>query len=255
MSVKIKSRLLLLAFVIPAGYFTLMHINPSASAPSIGISPGNDGDGTKRFQAVARKVTPGLQERFVNQGIKWGSPIFLRAFKKERELELWVENKGQFTLFDTYHIAGTSGAPGPKLREGDRQIPEGFYFVTPDQMNPRSDFHLSFNIGFPNRFDKAHARTGSFIMIHGADVSIGCLAMTNSKIEEIYTLADSAFKGGQEFFRVHLFPFRMSDENLAGHRDHRWFPFWENLQTGYQWFEEKKLLPDVIVKEASYHFK
>ncbi len=252
---KIKGRLLLLAFLIPVGGFTLVRINTSASAQSIEISPEDYADGTKRFQAAAKKVTTGLKERFENQGIKWGSPIFLRAFKKERQLELWTKDKGKFTLFDTYHIAGTSGGPGPKLREGDGQIPEGFYFVTPDQMNPQSDFHLSFNIGYPNRFDKAHARTGSFIMIHGSDVSIGCLAMTNSKIEEIYTLADSAFKGGQKFFRVHLFPFRMSDENLASHRDHRWLPFWENLQTGYQWFEEKKLPPNVIVKDATYHFE
>ena len=252
---KIRGRLLLLAFVVPVGCFTLMRINHSANAQNIELSSEDYADGSKRFQAVASKVTSGLQERFEEQGIRWGSPIFLRAFKKERQLELWVKNKDKFVLFETYPIAGTSGDPGPKLREGDGQIPEGFYFVTPGRMNPQSNFHLSFNIGYPNRFDKAHARTGSFIMIHGSDVSIGCLAMTDSKIEEIYTLADSAFKGGQKFFRVHLFPFRMSEENLANHRDHQWFSFWENLQTGYQWFEDKKLPPNVIVKDATYHFE
>lgn len=252
---KIKGRFLILAFVILTGGLTLIHINHTANAQGIGLSPEDYADGSKRFKAVSRKVTPGLKERFENQGLKWGSPIFLRAFKQERQVELWVKDGDKFTLFDTYHIAGTSGELGPKLREGDRQIPEGFYFVTPDKMNPGSDFHLSFNIGYPNRYDKAHERTGSFIMIHGSNVSIGCLAMTNSRIEEIYTLADSAFKGGQKFFRVHLFPFRMSDEALASHRDHKWFPFWQNLQTGYQWFEAKKLPPNVVVKDKTYDFE
>ena len=231
-----------------------MLMDHPANARAINKSHKDYAIGSKRFAIVAKNITPSLKEKFAAKGLKWGSPIFLRGFKKERKLELWVKNKGKFTLFETYHIAGTSGGLGPKLREGDGQIPEGFYFVTPNQMNPQSDFHLSFNIGYPNSFDKAQHRTGSFIMVHGSDVSVGCLAMTDAKIEEIYTLADSAFKGGQKFFRVHLFPFRMTPENLATQSENRWFSFWKNLQEGYQWFEKKKVPPNVTIKNATYHF-
>lgn len=252
---KSRTRRLILAFVIPAGCLTLLPINHFAQAQILDISTQDYASGAKRFSAVSKKVVPRLKEEFQDRGLEWGSPIFIRAFKEERELELWIKEEDKFTLFKTYPIAGTSGLLGPKLREGDRQIPEGFYFVGPKQMNPQSDFHLSFNIGYPNAFDKAHNRTGSFIMIHGSDVSVGCLAMTDSKIEEIYTLADAAFKGGQNFFRVHLFPFRMSDESIQLRKDHRWYSFWENLQTGYKWFEEKKQPPNVIVRGTTYHFE
>ena len=127
--------------------------------------------------------------------------------------------------------------------------------MTPRQMNPQSNFHLSFNIGYPNQFDRAHARTGDFVMVHGSDVSIGCMAMTNSKVEEIYTLADAAFKRGQKFFRVHVFPFKMTAEAMRQNFDHRWFSFWQNLKTGYQMFENTKLPPNVTVKNKTYQFE
>ena len=167
-------------------------------------------DGAKRFVAVKKKVTPHLKELFEERELQWGSPIFIRAFKKERQLELWVKKGGSFVLLNSYFIAGTSGELGPKLHQGDGQIPEGFYFVTPQQMNPQSNFHLSFNIGYPNQYDRAYNRTGNLIMVHGSNVSAGCMAMTNSKIEEIYTLADAAFEGGQKLFQVHIFPFKMA---------------------------------------------
>ena len=233
----------------------LLVLNNQKATQDLKLGDEDYENGAKRFAAVKRKVTPRLKRRFEEKVLKWGSPIFIRAFKKERQLELWVKNGQSFVLFKSYFIAGTSGSPGPKLRQGDGQIPEGFYIVTPHQMNPESNFHLSFNIGYPNQFDRAHGRTGDFIMVHGSDVSIGCMAMTDKKIEEIYTLADAAFKGGQKFFRVHVFPFKITDEAMQENSRNRWFSFWENLKTGYQIFADIKLPPNVTVKEKTYQFE
>ena len=245
--------------VIAAGWMILvtnMSQNAQATEDGLKLSPEEYADGSKRKAAVAQKITPSLKTAVTEAGFKWGTPVFLRAFKDEKNLELWLKNDtGKFALFRTYPIAAASGKLGPKLREGDGQVPEGFYYVTPDQMNPKSDFHLSFNIGYPNKYDRAHDRTGSFIMVHGSNVSIGCLAMTDEKIEEIFTLCDAAHRGGQEYFRIHIFPFRMSDCKMAEFQDHEWLSFWKNLQTGYTWFEDKKLPPDVSVKDKAYQFK
>ncbi len=218
----------------------------------------NGQEGDARAQAVAKRVMPPLQRALQEKGLKFGSPVFVRIFKEERLLELWmkqVDSSDSFQLFRTYPIAAMSGSLGPKLAEGDRQAPEGFYHVPASMMNPRSRFHLAFNIGYPNRYDQAHGRTGSFIMVHGDRQSIGCFAMTDAKIEEIYTLCDAALKGGQSFFRVHSFPFRMTSERMERTRDHRWESFWKNLQEGYQWFEEKKNPPRVEVASLKYIFR
>lgn len=210
-----------------------------------------------KAKAVAEKVSERMETELAAKNLKLGSPVFIRAFKEERQLELFVKNgeTGKFELFRTYPIAAASGDLGPKLAEGDGQVPEGFYFVGPKAMNPNSQFHLSFNIGFPNTYDKAHGRTGSFIMIHGSNVSIGCLAMTDEKIEEIYTLADAALDTGQPFFRVHIFPFRMTGERMEKAADHEWIDFWKNLKTGYDLFEKNKVPPDVTVEDKEYVFE
>ena len=161
----------------------------------------------------------------------------------------------KFDLFRTYKIAGMSGNPGPKLAEGDGQVPEGFYFVPPAAMNPNSQYHLSFNIGYPNDFDRAHQRTGSAIMIHGNRVSIGCLAMTDEKIEEIYTLCAAAHDGGQPYFRVHIFPARMTGgwmEKVAGDANE---DFWRNLKEGYDLFEQNRVPPEILVVDGRYRFE
>ncbi|MGJ8634347.1 MAG: L,D-transpeptidase family protein [Luteolibacter sp.] len=198
-----------------------------------------------------------MEEALVAKNLKSGSAVFIRAFKEERELELFLESEetGKFELFRTYRIAAASGVLGPKLAEGDGQVPEGFYFVRPWAMNPNSAYHLSFNIGFPNEFDRAHGRTGSFIMVHGSNVSVGCLAMTDEKIEEIYGLCEAAFKGGQPFFRIHIFPFRMTEERMERAAGGKWSGFWENLKEGYDYFEEKKVPPNVKVVEKAYVFE
>ncbi|MDA7880801.1 L,D-transpeptidase family protein [Akkermansiaceae bacterium] len=239
-----------------AVWLFLNSMSDQAKAEGLGLSPLEYANGSKRAAAVARKVTPGLKAAFKEKDLTWGAPVFLRAFKEENILELWVKSADEkYLLFKSYPIAGASGSLGPKLCEGDRQVPEGFYFVAKRQLNPQSRFHLSFNIGYPNEFDKAHDRTGSFIMVHGSDVSIGCLAMTDTFIEEIYTLCDAALTNGQKFFRIHIFPFEMTEERLARASRDEWFDFWKNLEAGYRWFEDKKVPPDVAVKEKRYSFE
>jgi len=157
-------------------------------------------------------------------------------------------------LFRTYPIAGVSGGPGPKLAEGDGQIPEGFYATGRRGMKPDSSYHLAFNIGYPNAYDRHHGRTGNGIMIHGNDCSIGCLAMTDPLIEEIYSLCEAALNGGQAFFRVHLFPFRMTQANLTKNAGHRWAEFWVNLKEGYDFFETRGIPPEATVAGDRYQF-
>ncbi len=196
-----------------------------------------------RAQEAADRVRPLLEEDLALQGLHLGSAVFLRAFKEDRLLELWVhENSTQkFTRFRTYKIAALSGNLGPKIAEGDGQVPEGFYSVTRDALHPGSSFHLAFNIGFPNAFDREHGRTGSFIMIHGNAVSSGCLAMTDEKIEEIYTLCEAALNGGQSAFCVEIYPFRPTPTRLATESMSPWIDFWTQLSHGYQSFEKNHL--------------
>ncbi len=225
---------------------------PDSNRPARQLLPGPE-----RARAAADRVRPRLERALAEKGLHYGDPVFLRAFKEERQLELWVRRRdtGKYVHFRTWKIAAQSGGPGPKLAEGDGQVPEGFYHVPARAMKPDSTFHLAFNIGYPNAYDRAHGRTGSFIMIHGGGVSIGCLAMTDDGIEEIYTLCAAAHSGGQEFFRVHLFPFRMTAERMARERDSEWFDFWENLREGYDFFEREHVPPDATVSEGRYRFK
>lgn len=217
----------------------------------VDITPKSD-----RSEHVIQLHYATLAKRFAKQGLRLGSPIFMRIFKQERVLEIWVQepDKNTFKLFKTYSIAAFSGTLGPKFAEGDYQAPEGFYFVPPRMMNPNSRFHLSFNLGYPNAYDLAHNRTGSALMVHGNRVSIGCYAMTDALIEEIYTIADSALSAGQPFFRVHSFPFRMSDGNLTKHNASPHFSFWQNLHEGYEIFEKTRIPPNVAVDNLSYVF-
>lgn len=210
-----------------------------------------------RAAAAAERVRPALERDLWDKGLRLGDPIFLRVFKEEMVVEVFVANRegGKYDLFRTYRIAASSGVPGPKLLEGDGQVPEGFYYTAEKSMNPNSTYHLSFNIGYPNPYDVFHQRTGSHIMIHGNAVSIGCLAMTDAKIEEIYTLADAALRNGQPFFRVHLFPFRMTEERMILAAADPNKAFWDNLREGYDFFEKNRLPPDVGLLDGRYTFK
>jgi murein L,D-transpeptidase YafK len=180
-------------------------------------------------------------------------PIFVRIFKEESELEIWKQRAdGRFYPFKTYPICNWSGELGPKTKQGDKQAPEGFYTVTRDQMNPNSQFHLAFNLGYPNAYDRAHRRTGEFLMVHGKCKSAGCYAMTDALIEEIYALSREAFIGGQDSFEVHAFPFRMTAENMARHKDSPHIAFWQTLKEGYDHFELTRQPPSVAVCERRY---
>ncbi|MGL4974103.1 MAG: L,D-transpeptidase family protein, partial [Bosea sp. (in: a-proteobacteria)] len=150
------------------------------------------------------------------KGMSQSDPIMIRIFKKESELEVWKRDRsGKYALLKTYPMCRWSGQLGPKMREGDRQAPEGFYTVTPDLMNPRSQFHLSFNLGYPNPIERSQGFTGSALMVHGACTSSGCFAMTDDGVSEIYAIAREAFAGGQRSFQVQALPFRMTPENMA----------------------------------------
>ena len=178
--------------------------------------------------------------------------VFLRIFKEESELEVWAEQGERYTLVKTYPVCKWSGELGPKLKEGDRQSPEGFYQVRLGSLNPNSNYHLSFNLGFPNSFDRAHGRTGSYLMVHGRCSSIGCYAMTDQGIEEIYRIVETALKSGQRAVPVHIFPFRMTDANLERYAGSQWIEFWRNLKQGYDAFEADRRPPSVTVTEKSY---
>lgn len=203
---------------------------------------------------VYESVAPRLQIELSNKGLQLGSPIFIRIFKKSEKLELWVQKKTEFVLFKTYRICDFSGFLGPKLEEGDEQSPEGFYSVGTDQMNPWSNYHLSFNLGYPNEYDTVHNRNGSALMVHGYCSSVGCYAMTNYRMNEIYTIAACALQSGQQFFGVHIFPFHMTWENLALYRRSEWLGFWENLKEGYDFFLDHGIPPQVGVSNNRYVF-
>lgn len=209
----------------------------------------------ERVKDAQARVLPLLPQELAKKGAQLGDPAFIRVFKETKELELWLQTGQVWKLFRTYPIAAMSGDLGPKLKEGDGQAPEGFYAFTQAKMNPASSYHLSFNIGYPNAYDQHHGRTGSFIMVHGNEVSIGCFAMTDPVIEEIYLVADAALKGGQKEVAVHVFPFRMTDERLEKAKDETTLAFWHELKPGYEAFEKIGAPPKVAVNKGVYHFE
>ena len=182
-------------------------------------------------------------------------PILIRAFKKEAELEIWKQQAdGQYTLLKTYPMCRWSGQLGPKIREGDRQVPEGFYTITPGQMNPNSAYYLSFNVGYPNAYDRAHGYSGGSIMVHGACSSAGCFSMTDEQIAEIYAIAREAFGGGQRAIQMQSLPFRMTPDNLAKHRFDPNIKFWKDLKEGSDQFEVSRQETRVSICARRYVF-
>jgi murein L,D-transpeptidase YafK len=189
--------------------------------------------------------------------------IFMRAFKKERKLEIWGRDSLQphYVLLGEYRICRTSGKPGPKRKRGDMQIPEGFYHI--DRFNPWSQFYLSLGINYPNRSDSLLSETrdlGGDIFIHGACVTIGCLPMTDDRIKEIYVLAVEAVNSGQEKIPVHIFPTRMQGDGYLAllneyATDESLPAFWRMLEEGFLYFEMNKTLPVITIgKDGKYCF-
>jgi murein L,D-transpeptidase YafK len=195
-----------------------------------------------------------LDERLAAHGVALGVPIYIRIFKLESELELWVRQDGRFVRLASYPMCLWSGRLGPKLKEGDRQAPEGFYTVSAEQLNPNSRWHRSFNLGYPNVLDRAHGRTGSLLMVHGGCQSVGCYAMTDPVVDEIWRLVTAALDKGQTQFAVHVFPFRMTERNLRLRRGYQWESFWADLKRGYDLFEQAKVPPLVSVCKGRYVF-
>jgi murein L,D-transpeptidase YafK len=195
-----------------------------------------------------------LDERLAAQGVKLGDPVMLRLFKLESQLELWVEKDGRFVRFATYPICLWSGRLGPKVKEGDRQAPEGFYTVSAEQLNPNSRWHRAFNLGYPNEFDRAKGRDGSFIMVHGGCSSIGCFAMTDPVVDELWRIVTAALDKGEGRVPVHVFPFRMTEANLKARRSDQWAGFWADLKKGHDLFERTRVPPVVSVCNGRYAF-
>lgn len=181
-----------------------------------------------------------------------GSPVFIQIFKQERVLELYVKMGEQYQLLDSYKICNFSGGLGPKRRQGDFKSPEGFYSVQRNQLKPDSRFYKAINIGFPNAFDRAHGYEGNYLMIHGACVSVGCYAMTDSGIDEIFQFVTAALVFGQPNVQVSIYPFRMTDDNMQRHKYSNYIDFWKQLKPGYDYFVATRQPPVVSVADGNY---
>ncbi|MGB7099830.1 MAG: murein L,D-transpeptidase family protein [Xanthobacteraceae bacterium] len=214
------------------------------------------GENAYRLPAqAAKELSPELLSLLQQKNMPKHSPILVRIFKEESELEVWKQDTiGHFQFLKIYPICRWSGDLGPKIHEGDRQAPEGFYTITSELMNANSNYYLAINTGFPNTFDKANGRDGSFLMIHGDCASSGCYAMTDEQIGEIYSLARDSLLGGKPSFQIQAHPFRLTPANLARHRTNPHMPFWKMLKIGNDHFETTHLEPKVEVCDRRYVF-
>jgi murein L,D-transpeptidase YafK len=238
----LRPRTLLRALLVPAAIAAAIALAGCGGAPTI----------SRDMQPLSERVLAELKAKRMEKD----SPILIRIFKEEAELEVWKQDdSGRFALFRSYPICRFSGELGPKIKTGDRQAPEGFYTITPGLMNPNSSQYLAINTGFPNAYDRANGRTGSFLMIHGGCSSAGCYAMTDEQMAEIYALAREAFFGGQASFQLQAYPFRMTPLNLARHRDSPHMAFWRMLKEGHDHFEVTHLQPRIGVCEKRYIFE
>jgi murein L,D-transpeptidase YafK len=227
---------------------------PAALAASL-LLAGCETDGNVPSAKALKPLSQEMLGELEKRNMPKESPILVRLFKEESEVEVWKQDtSGRFALLKTYPICRWSGELGPKTKEGDRQAPEGFYTIKPAQMNPNSHYYLSFDIGYPNAFDKAHGFTGSNLMVHGDCSSRGCYAMTDEQISEIYALARESFFGGQRSFQVQAYPFRMTPLNMARHRNNPNMAFWKMLKVGNDHFEITRLEPKVDFCEKRYVF-
>ena len=234
------------------------HVSTPANAVSIELKDAAP-DRIERQRQVARGAplagTPeiaAIKARLEKFDLERGSPVMLRIFKEESQLELWMMKGDRYIKFATYPICHWSGSLGPKLAEGDKQSPEGFYTITKRQLHYSGRWPRSLNIGFPNAFDRSLLRTGSYILIHGGCSSIGCYAMTNPVISEVFGLVRAALQAGQDHVHVHVFPFRMTEQNLDRYKQSDWIGFWRNLKAGYDSFERTKRPPRISVCRGSY---
>jgi murein L,D-transpeptidase YafK len=209
------------------------------------------GDSKRSIQPLKASAV----EKMTAMGTDPKQGTLIRIFKESSELEVWKRTAaGGYKLFDTYAICAWAGELGPKIKEGDRQSPEGFYNITPGLMNPNSSYYLAFNTGYPNKFDRANGRTGSLLMVHGDCSSRGCYSMTDEAMAEIYAIVRESFSGGNATVQLQIYPFRMTPQNMAKHADSPHFAFWQNIKEGYDRFELAKSPPAWDVCEKRYTF-
>ena len=227
----------------------------AAICGAIALAGCNTDDISQVSARAMKPLPPALVAEIEKRNMPKELPILVRIFKEEAELEVWKQDaEGKFALLKTYPVCRWSGELGPKIKEGDRQAPEGFYNITPGQMNPNSNYYLAFNLGFPNAYDRSNDRTGAFLMVHGDCSSSGCYAMTDEQIQEIYALGRDSFMGGQKSFQVQAYPFRMTPLNMARHRNNPSMAFWRMIKEGNDYFEVTRQEPQVDVCEKHYVF-
>ena len=223
------------------------------AAASVALALGACTD-QANMQRASTPIPPKTLALMSEKGMRPTDQMLVRVYKKEAEFEVWKKVNGQYAHLKTFPICRWSGQLGPKIKEGDRQAPEGFYSVAAGQMNPNSSYYLSFDTGFPNAYDRAHDRTGKYLMVHGTCSSAGCYAMTDEGIAEVYAIARESFSGGQKAFQFQAYPFRMTAQNLARYRNDPNMAFWRNLKEGSDNFEITRTEPKVAVCRGRYAF-
>ncbi len=234
---------------------------PSRDSESGGLpsDPVVDSAESRLARVAAKEALVGADEALAALQLSVGDPVFLRLFKEENELEVWMRGIGDshYTLYKVYRLQGWSGKLGPKLKEGDRQVPEGFYYVSASRLRPETRHFLGVDLGFPNEYDTYHGRTGSGLMIHGGKNDTGAFVLSPGDMSEVYALSDAALQSGQRLFRVNVFPFRMTDKRMEQEwkKQPEWIDFWVNLKEGYDFFENANFPPDVSVNAGEYAFR
>ncbi len=223
-------------------------------ATAAALLSGCDDDGILAANSRANApIAPETLALMKEKGTTEQAPVLIRTYKKESELEIWkMKSDGRYALLKTYPVCRWSGQLGPKVKEGDRQVPEGFYAITPAQMKPNSAYYLAFNVGYPNAYDRALGHDGGSIMVHGICSSAGCFSMTDPQIGEIYALVREGFSAGQREVQMQSYPFRMTAENLAKYRLDPNIGFWKQLKEGSDNFEVTQ--QEVTVGVCNKHY-
>ena len=213
-----------------------------------------------KITSLFTKVEDSLKREFQEKGLKWPVKyMYVRTFKQEKQLEVWVKNdwKETFSLFKVYKVCATSGTFGPKRKEGDKQIPEGFYYI--NEFNPNSNYHLALGLNYPNASDAILSdqnKPGGDIYIHGNCVTIGCLPLTDSLIEQVYYLASVAKEQGQDFIPVHIYPVRYDNNrgleqfSIKTKNKAEIQKFASQIKDAYEFFEDTHQLPTILIDKS-----
>lgn len=244
------------ALVVCLFSFFLIGAESCSLAPTASIAKvrSTDNNGPDRAQVAIKRNKPLMEKLLSMRGVSLDQPLLMRAFKQEGIIEVWAKSTAEnsYKKVKIYPVCAYSGLLGPKEKTGDLQTPEGFYSIKPQYMNPNSSFHLSFDLGFPNRSESARGWTGTDLMVHGDCISEGCYAMTDDNMEELYTLAHMNFQAGHKQFDFHSFPFQMTSSNMAAYKDNPWHKFWTELKVGYDSFEASKRPPKILTSANGY---